>query len=183
MARTTEPAGRSAKTNTSLPSISSKPQQTAYLQIATLLLRQFSGGAETGEIFLTAICSVMSTFPLDVAKQIADPVVGLPGRQNRVPTPFDIRQMGDEIMAERARTKERGPPMPPRLPPPRPERNRPGMWANVFVPSYAPQYQRCRERSRLPDTDPREWMADDRGREGILVALSWLPGARFTSSR
>lgn len=45
----------------------------------------------------------MTYYPFDIIEQIADPFFGLPARQNRIPTPYDVRKMADELMAPRLR--------------------------------------------------------------------------------
>lgn len=69
---------------------------------ARLLLRQFTPkfGVDP-EVYLPAIVTVMTHYPLDVLEQVVDPFSGLPGAQDQMPTPHQVKMACEKVYAPR----------------------------------------------------------------------------------
>lgn len=66
-----------------------------------------TGDAHDPQVFLTAIVTVMTHYPVDVVAEVCDPYRGIPGKQNWIPTPFEVRKACDDIMLPRLKARER----------------------------------------------------------------------------
>lgn len=88
---TSSPAGR--------PPVDNCEQRQEYLKLADRLLGQFrpTPGVDPA-LFMTAIATILQEYPLWVAQEICDPVRGLPGRQNWMPSPYDVRKLAEALM-------------------------------------------------------------------------------------
>jgi len=51
--------------------------------------------------------AVLLRYPVTVVERLVDPFEGLVSRQNRLPTPFDIKQLAEEFMAPARRAEQR----------------------------------------------------------------------------
>lgn len=72
------------------------------------MLRSFRGTeAADPATFITAIVTVLVKYPIDIARAAADPYSGIPGKQNWVPTPYEVRKFCDDIYLPRLRAAER----------------------------------------------------------------------------
>lgn len=80
-----------------------------YAALADRLLRQFSlpPTVKDPKVFIASVMTVMTYYPLEIIEQIVDPFFGLASRQNRIPTPYDVRKMADELMAPALQARER----------------------------------------------------------------------------
>lgn len=92
----TDPNGASTSgtqlTRSSKQQFEEADRRLPYLRLAEILLRQFkpTEGVDP-RVFMSAIVTVMCHYPIEQIRIIADPFDGLPARQNRMPTPFDVR--------------------------------------------------------------------------------------------
>lgn len=85
------------------------PEMDRYREITRQLVDQFidTGRISNPETFLTSLLTVMTHYPIEICEVIADPFCGLPGRQEKLPTPFAIRQLGEELMGPIRRQADR----------------------------------------------------------------------------
>lgn len=85
------------------------PEMDRYREITRRLVDQFidTGRISNPETFLTSLLTVMTHYPIEICEVIADPFDGLPGRQEKLPTPFAIRQLGEELMGPIRRQADR----------------------------------------------------------------------------
>lgn len=92
------------------------------MSLAERLIRQFKpqAGADPA-VFLTAIVTIMVRYPVAVVEEVVDPFFGLPAKLPFPPTPYDVKQACEAIMAHRHRVARQGPPLTtrPRLAAPR----------------------------------------------------------------
>lgn len=136
------------------------------------------GDANDPDGYVAAIAAVLSMFDPALIREVTDPRTGISqsdfmdGRfRSFMPNSGELKAYCESIARHRERIARLGAiHIPKRLPPP--IDTRPGRRANVFVPPEAPQYARCRERTK--DADPADWKYDEQGRPGIWVALGWL---------
>lgn len=62
-----------------------------------------TGEANDPEVFISAVIRILSAYPLDVIRAVIDPLTGIPGRQNWLPTPHEVKAACDEIWLPRQR--------------------------------------------------------------------------------
>lgn len=86
---------------------SSAWKQKEILTAAKNLLGCYrTGDANDPEIYITAAVRVMSQYPLDVVQRVVDPITGLPGKINWLPTVKEIRDACQEIYGPTQRLNE-----------------------------------------------------------------------------
>jgi hypothetical protein len=56
------------------------------------------GEAADAQVYATAVCAVLSRYPEEVVLRVTDPVVGLPGRVNWLPTIAEVRHACEELV-------------------------------------------------------------------------------------
>jgi hypothetical protein len=83
----------------------SAPEQVATMVARMLDCFRPSKGVDP-QVFATAICGILLRYPMDIIEEITDPVRGLPARQEFMPSPFDVRQMAEKLVAPRYRRQK-----------------------------------------------------------------------------
>ena len=120
--------------------------------------------------FLAQLGMVLERYPDEIIRHITSPVTGIQRRSKFPPTIAEVAEACDEEVARVERIQRLGAlrtaPREPRVTQHR---------ANVFVPTYAPQYHEMVERAKTGA--PQEWRLDP-DRSGIWVALGWLRAPR-----
>lgn len=83
------------------------PTSPEYLRAAKLLLGcSRTGEANDPEVYVSAVIKVLSAYPLDVVQRVVDPLTGLPGQLNWLPTVREIREACEEKDGLQRRIRE-----------------------------------------------------------------------------
>lgn len=130
--------------------------------------------AQDPDGFAANLALVLGDYPAEIVDLVADPRTGIiTVFPNGLPQLGQIKQVLDDKLSHREKLERLAAlPKPERREIPRPPAG-PGAWANVFVPTFAPQYQHMIERAQSGNADPREYRFAE---GGIFVGLSWFDG-------
>jgi hypothetical protein len=84
----------------------SAPEQVATMVARMLDCFRPSKGVDP-QVFATAIVGILLQYPMDVVDEITSPVIGLPSRQEFMPSPFEVKQAAEKIMQPRRESQAR----------------------------------------------------------------------------
>ncbi len=121
------------------------------------------GDANDPETFVAAIGAVLARYEPDLIREVTDPNTGIQATEKFMtfmPQPGELKVYCDAVAARKDRLQRLGER---RVPDPHQARlaapeARPGDWANVFVRSDNPRYERVCTWAKT--ADPRLWRAD-----------------------
>lgn len=78
------------------------------MKAARYLLGCFrTGDANDPEVFISAVIRILRAYPMDIVQKVIDPLDGIPGRQNWLPTPHEVKAACDALYLPRLRAEQR----------------------------------------------------------------------------
>jgi len=103
-----KPATASLSRSMDLPTTADRQQMTHAVNRATAMLGFYrKDDAWDPEMFLTGIAAVLALYPTDIIDQVTNPALGLPSKLRFPPTPAEVKDACEVLMAPIRAQQER----------------------------------------------------------------------------